>query len=131
VEVDTHTMSSACGRTYELGRSYLVYARRSGNHWVDNMCTRTRPTIAAAQDLAALGAPSAPLPVQGGPPPTPDHPPPVEPPRVEPVAPTPTPVTPSSRGCSTAARPSDRPHCAYAGALLVLLLGVRRRVRRP
>lgn len=124
VEIETHTHSAACGRGYELGRSYIIYARRSGTHWVDNMCSRTRPTVAAAEDLLVLG--DGTRPGQG----TVDFEPaaaiatpPLEPPRIvsgpQPIAPAP----PSGkRGCTI-----DSPGSAAAVALLLGVALFRRR----
>ena len=98
VEIDTQAHGAACGRHFEIGRSYLVYAVRDGLRLADNLCSRTRPSSSAASDLAALGPGQHPA---GHAPPEPelaDEPdqPPREPPRIEPGPPAPV---PSQRGC--------------------------------
>lgn len=58
--VRTSRSSSACGRSFKVGQSYLVYAvGDSDGTLVDTMCTRTRQLADAGEDLVALGDPGA------------------------------------------------------------------------
>lgn len=52
----TSSQGSMCGRSYEVGANYLVYAYRDkqGNLG-DSICTRTRSSKTATEDFAALG----------------------------------------------------------------------------
>jgi len=128
VEIITARHSATCGRTYQVGAKYVVYAQRDQDgEWSDNLCSRTRGSRSAAEDLEVLGA--------GRPPddddreptePQPDPAAPAEPPRIdaEPVQPPPT--TPSSRGCAM-----EKPHTELGLAWLMLLgLGVAAGRRR-
>jgi hypothetical protein len=56
VTVQTASDSAACGYSFEVGRTYLVYAFKEGG-LSTNICTRTRVIEEASEDLAALGAP--------------------------------------------------------------------------
>lgn len=114
----TPASSAACGRSFVLGRRYLIYAHRTAEGDLsDSMCSRTRQISAADEDLAALGA--------GTPPPAPPSPEAhsQEPPRIEPEAP------PAHAGPA----PSTRSGCDLGGVggsgvgLLLALLGRRRR----
>ena len=62
----------SCAIELEEGRSYLVYARRTGGEGSleTNHCDATRPLVRAGADLRMLG-PSTPLADTGGPPLTP------------------------------------------------------------
>ncbi len=124
VQLTTRASSAACGRSFVIGKRYLVYAYRTDDgELADTMCSRTRLISAADEDLAALGpgvAPSAPA-AQGG---ADDS---REPPRIEP---TPTPASPTptaSRGCSVAGPLPD----PGLGLGLGLLVAAVRRRRRP
>lgn len=129
VEIATALHSAMCGRSYQIGTRYVVYARRnSDGEWVDGLCSRTRASRSADEDLQVLGP---------GHPPVPDQPPPdggvtepTEPPRIAPPPPTePPPTSPGRRGCAV-----EKPHTTGGGmALLLLGLGVaigRRRAVR-
>ena len=48
---------AACGFGFQEGTSYLVYATKNQGKLSTNLCTRTKPTASASEDLAALGAP--------------------------------------------------------------------------
>jgi hypothetical protein len=140
VELSTPLHSATCGRSYRIGTQYVIYARRGpSGELTDMLCSRTRTTSSAAEDLQVLGAGHEP---QEQPAPEPDPgPEPMEPPRIEPepvqVGPDqtppvePPPGSPGSRGCAV-----EKPHApSDAGALAMLvvfggLLGVGRR-RRP
>lgn len=130
VDVDTPASSAACGRTYDVGRTYVVYAQRSGQQWIDNMCSRTRTRGAAASDLAMLGRGTLPG-KTGAAEPAATRPAdpaeiPREPPRVEPVDAAPRPATPSARGCSIDANRPVRRSVTGIALLLLVLAGRRR-----
>ncbi len=99
--IRTMNNSAACGREYEIGETYLVYAREIEGRLSDNLCSRTRRIADASEDLAALGSP----PGTPDPPPTPAEP---EPPRIEPTKfesagqaeEQPPAPTPTGRGCA-------------------------------
>lgn len=117
----TRSSSAACGRSFVVGKRYLIYAYRTDDgDLADTMCSRTRLLSEADEDLAALGAgtvPSAPA-VQGD---TQSR----EPPRIEP-APLPAgPAPAAARGCSVGA-----PGPGLALGLVLAALVARRR-RRP
>lgn len=141
VEISTPLHSATCGRSYTIGTQYVVYARRNASgELTDMLCSRTRATSSAAEDLEVLGAGHEPIEPLA--PPTDPGPEPTEPPRIEPTgvggaAPVePPPGSPSSRGCAM-----EKPHdAAGAGALAMLglfavAIGRRRAVgsarRRP
>ncbi|HET6582334.1 MAG TPA: hypothetical protein VFG69_02780 [Nannocystaceae bacterium] len=128
VVVYTATHSASCGRAYELGVPYIVYASaRDDGALVDNLCSRSRTLVDAVEDLDVLGAGRPPL--QDGasvPPPSgPD----VEPPRIEPgtqAGAEPSPASPGKRGCTLA----DAPVGALpAGLSLAFVLACCRRSR--
>lgn len=125
VEVRTMGSSAACGRRYAPGERYLVYARHSNDGLSDNLCSRTRRSMNAADDFAALGpgvVPGAePQGAEGGG----DN---VEPPRIDPPAESPPAVQPERRGC--AASVAGLPHDPGLAAALLLLLGVASARRR-
>ena len=132
IEIETRTQSAACGRTYELGRSYLIYARKDKGRWTDGLCSRTRPTVAAAQDLAMLGEGVVPNKAEPEIEPfTPEGDDPVEPPRIDAPPATPPAPAPSKRGCAIAGEHSSP---LDAGALTLMIVAVaigrpRRRAR--
>lgn len=118
VEVYSNATSSMCGRSFEAGVPYLVYARHSpAGVLVDSMCSRTRASRSAAEDFAELGA--------GSGPPRPEIAvatrPAIEPPRIEP---SPPPPAPSKRGCTTGIIDDPSPWW-----FALLPLGARRRRR--
>ncbi|MDC0670942.1 hypothetical protein [Nannocystis radixulma] len=121
----TRNSSAACGRSFVLGKRYLIYAHRTPEGDLgDTMCSRTRQIGTADEDLAALGA--------GTPPPAPASPETEsrEPPRIEPSAPPPAldaPAPATRRGCDLG---GDSGPGGLAWLLLVGTL-VRRRRRAP
>ncbi len=134
VEISTALHSATCGRSYKIGTQYVVYARRGpSGELTDMLCTRTRATASAAEDLQVLGAGHEPTEQAA---PEPDAgPEPTEPPRIVPVggpagdsAPDdgagaatvePPPGSPSSRGCAV-----EKPHAPLSSAVALALLGV-------
>jgi hypothetical protein len=134
VTLQTPSTSAACGRSYQIGQSYVVYARRSANDALfDSACSRTRTAAAAGEDLEALGdgtpvaAPSRP---PGAKPTEDDEGVPREPPRIEPgyVDAGSPPIAPSKRGCSV-----ELPHTGEGGWIglglgLAVAIARRRRV---
>ncbi|MEM9459493.1 MAG: hypothetical protein AAGF11_35270 [Myxococcota bacterium] len=130
VEITTAVHSATCGRSYQMGIQYVVYARRSDSgEWADTLCSRTRPSRSAAEDLQVLGAGRPPVDANSTPPPAGSGAEPTEPPRIEVPAPTPPPVAPRSRGCAV-----EMPHAHTSLGGLVLLglivaIGRRRTVR--
>lgn len=131
VEIATALHSAACGRSYQIGTRYVIYARRNRDgEWVDGSCSRTRVSRSAAEDLQVLGAGHPPL---SNDPVAVDHgETPTEPPRIATPPPTePPPVSPSRRGCAV-----EKPHTRGLGGGLLLLglavaIGRRRAVRSP
>ncbi len=126
VDVYSPASSATCGRGFEAGVQYVVYARVSpAGVLSDSMCSRTRPSRSAAEDFAELGA--------GTPPPRPQTTPTsarssVEPPRIEPEPP---PAPPSRRGC-TIGSPADLSPLALLAPLALLLAPLLwQRRRRP
>lgn len=118
VDVWTASDSAACGRGYEAGVSYVIYAHElPGGQLGDGMCSRSRPTTSATEDLAVLGGSHEPQRAQTDP----GERPAVEPPRIE-TAPPPL-ATPPSRGCAIAGPPTPL-------GVLVLALVVARSRRR-
>lgn len=125
VVIRTASSSAACGRGYEAGRAYLVYARRGANGQLgDGLCSRTRDMERAAEDLAVLGPGRAPRdPSEVGADPDPGR----EPPRIhsstaDPAVP---PSSPGPRGCTV-----ENAHIVEPPWLLVLVGGavaIRRR----
>jgi hypothetical protein len=125
IEIVTPVHSAACGRAYEFGVPYIIYASvRDDGTLADNLCSRSRMVVDAVEDLDTLGSGRAPL--EGGPqapgPVGPD----VEPPRIEASGPEPTPTSPGKRGCAVGTAGFG----ASSGiALLAFVLTVRRRSR--
>lgn len=127
VEIRTNSSGAACGRSYQMGTRYIVYARRADDgSWTDGLCSRTRTSDGASDDLRVLGAGSAPISTEpvaddlGGAP--------TEPPRIAPVQPPPT--SPGRRGCAMEKphTPEDAEGLLVLGGLLVAI-GRRRAVR--
>jgi len=124
VVLHTPSSSAACGRTYAIGEPYIIYASRGQDgELADFLCSRTRRSAGADEDLAVLGPGRSPLApaggssTQGGP----DR----EPPRIEPPPAEEPPATANPRGCAIA------PETATAPLVLILAaLGRRRRPRR-
>jgi MYXO-CTERM domain-containing protein len=119
VSIRTADNSAACGRAFEIGESYLVYALEVDGDLSHNQCSRTRRMAEAQEDLAVLGTAIG----EPEPPPRPAAP---EPPRIppdrgrpdEPPAP-----SPSSGGCRIDEHPGDSP----LPWLLLVVLGAGRR----
>ncbi len=58
----TNGSSAACGRSFEEGEAYLVYATADDKGTLlDSACSRTRLATAAGEDFAAIGQPKGPL----------------------------------------------------------------------
>jgi MYXO-CTERM domain-containing protein len=125
VEVVTALHSAACGRSFELGVPYVVYASaRDDGTLTDNLCSRSRMVADAVEDLDTLGAGRPPL-QDGASVPGPAGPD-IEPPRIEPTTSSqPAPTSPGKRGCTVGATGADP---AYGLALVVIVLALRRRV---
>jgi hypothetical protein len=70
VVVATPASSASCGVAFAQGQEYLVYASDVEGRLQTVACSRTAPIAAAGEDLAALGAGSAPSPVDEAGPPT-------------------------------------------------------------
>lgn len=128
VEISTALHSATCGRSYKIGTQYVVYARKGpSGELTDMLCSRTRATSSAAEDLQVLGAGYEPQ-VQLAPEPDPG-PEPTEPPRISPPAAAapvagagavePPPTEPSSRGCAV-----EKPHASPAALALLGLVGL-------
>lgn len=126
VAIRSAASGAACGRSFEIGEIYLIYASAhpDDDDLRDNLCSRTRPLGRADEDLAVLGAGTTP--VQAAPPSTPSD---REPPRI--VAPPlePPPTAPPRRGCRVVA--DGDPSRTLAALLGILALAApRRRWRR-
>lgn len=126
VEIVTANNSAACGRNYEVGKAYLVYASNHDdpNTLSDGLCSRTQLASAAAEDFEVLGEGTA---AGADDQPDPDAPA-AEPPRIDEPAAEPTsppPAEPSKRGCSV----GEMPHGEGSAAVVLLagLLIARRR----
>lgn len=131
VEISTALHSASCGRAYQIGTQYVVYARRSASgELTDHLCSRTRVSASAAEDLEVLGP--AREPTEATAPPMDPGPEPTEPPRIEPTGASvePPPASPSTRGCAV-----EKPHAPSGAGPLALLgliavaIGRRRAVR--
>lgn len=58
----------SCGLNFDEGKSYLVFAYRSGGDALEtDLCTSTQPLEKADSELRALGPPDGELPDTGGP----------------------------------------------------------------
>ncbi len=54
--ISTAASGPACGRSYEIGTSYLLYLHKvEGNQASDNLCSRSRTSEWAGEDFTALG----------------------------------------------------------------------------
>jgi hypothetical protein len=59
ITILTPLNEDACGFNFQTGVSYLVYAERlQSGELSTNLCTRTKPTALAAEDILALGSPT-------------------------------------------------------------------------
>lgn len=130
VEISTALHSATCGRSYKIGTQYVIYARKGpSGELTDMLCSRTRATTSAGEDLQVLGAGAEPQ-VQLAPEPDEEGPEPTEPPRIGPTpdgphAVEPPPTSPSSRGCAM-----EKPHASSAVLALLGLFAVAIRRRR-
>ncbi len=131
VEISTALHSASCGRSYRIGSRYVVYARKNASDtWTDGLCSRTRTSQSAAEDLQVLGRGRSPRdPAPAATPPGPAGPGPTEPPRIDTPALEPPPTSPSRRGCTV-----EKPHTSDGLAILLLCglavaIGRRRAVR--
>jgi hypothetical protein len=68
VDVYGHGPGASCGIKFDEGKSYLVYARRSGggDSLQTGLCDSTKPLEQAEDDLRLLGSPGGSLPGTGG-----------------------------------------------------------------
>lgn len=57
VVVQTPPDSAMCGYSFEVGKSYLIYADLEKGKLSTSLCSRTRTVEEAGEDLAALGEP--------------------------------------------------------------------------
>lgn len=64
VVVYTNGSSAACGYTFALGVSYLIYARDHEGRITVSNCSRTKPIADSSEDLAVLGAGATPVKVE-------------------------------------------------------------------
>lgn len=126
VEVLTMSSSAACGRKYQPGETYLVYAAQANGGLSDNLCSRTRRSIHAADDLAVLGTGVEPGKVDAASEAGPGN---VEPPRIEHPPEAPPAVTPERRGCAASIAGQD-PGPATALLMLLGVASLRRRAYR-
>ena len=121
--VVTRSTSAACGRSFVLGKRYLVYAHRTPEGDLgDSMCSRTRQIGTADEDLAVLGAGTTP-PAPAPPETESREPPRIEPPSAPPALDSPAPST--RGGCDLAGGPG--PGALAWLTLAPALLGRRRR----
>jgi len=126
VEIVTSRHSASCGRNFEVGTRYVIYARKNNNgEWGDHMCSRTRTSRSAVEDLRILGAGHDPI--DGDAPMVPDSAGsgPTEPPRIHAPPPEPPPTPPSKRGCAV-----EKPHTMgglFGLGLLGILVAIGRR----
>lgn len=58
---------AGCGRNFEEGETYLVYAYRTDDYLATDYCGRTKPVELASSDLRELDAARGSLPDTGGP----------------------------------------------------------------
>jgi MYXO-CTERM domain-containing protein len=119
IDVVTPLSSAACGRSFEFGVPYVVYATpRDDGSLADNMCSRTRMVVDAVEDLDVLGAGRPPA-SHGTSAPGPEGSD-VEPPRIEPKDGGAPPVVPGKRGCAVDPEP---PPSRVLLLLALLLVG--------
>ncbi len=71
VTVFTAADSAMCGYTFQVERSYLVYAISGPGGLEVSLCSRTRPMAEADEDLAHLGMGATPVDPNANPPPEP------------------------------------------------------------
>ncbi len=118
VTVRSAASPAMCGRSFDTGVPYVVYAgQRLDGDLSDTLCSRTRKSTHASEDLELLGAAQTP---HASPAPPPSKAAMREPPRIEPP-PVPT-STAGGRGCSIVGPP--------APTWLIALAFLRRRPRK-
>lgn len=61
IEVRTASSDAACGVSFEVGRSYLVYAAGAAESLTTGLCSRTRRMEEADEDRAFLGSGTIPV----------------------------------------------------------------------
>ena len=59
VVVWTETSSAACGYSFQVGETYLIYAHANGPTYTTNLCTRTSPLYDGLIEDEGLGEPQA------------------------------------------------------------------------
>ncbi len=60
LQLRTPASSAACGRRFESGSTYLVYANRDGDGVLfDTLCSRSRESVAAVPDIKFLNSATA------------------------------------------------------------------------
>ena len=114
VTLRTNESSASCGYTFELGKSYLVYAGGEPGALSASSCSRTRPMSEASEDLGVLGAGITPV-------------------KVEPVADagaTPPATKSKSTGCATSGSAKASTSAALALFMGAPSLGLAWRRRR-
>lgn len=117
VTVFTAADSAMCGYTFQVERSYLVYATSGAGGLEVSLCSRTKPMGEAGEDLAHLGMGATPVDPKANPPPEPKGT------KAEP------PARGGCAGCAIASRTGFSSGAALALVALVLAaLGRRRRV---
>lgn len=115
VEVITPADSAACGFPFEVGRSYLVYARDAEGALHAGLCSRTRAMEEAGDDRAVLGSGTIPVDVTDDPEREPR-------PRQE--------LGPRGGGCAGCTVSAGNSSAAAVLAMLLTLgLAMRRRIR--
>jgi hypothetical protein len=106
--VRTPSSSAACGVSFEVGTSWLVYADREGGLLTTGLCSRTRRIEDAEEDVAALGAGVVPIDIR---------------PEDEPHA---SRLRPVAAGCASCTAGGTRRPPLFALALLPIVAGISR-----
>ncbi len=118
VVVETATNSAACGFSFTVGETYVVYARSEGGGLMTGICSRTKAIANAAEDLSALGGAATPVTIED------PEPEPEEAPSSETVAVT---APPGAGGCgSCAATPRSNGESMWLAVMVGALLMRRR-----
>lgn len=60
MNISTSAGGASCGYDFSLGKSYLVYAYKTGDGYKTDICTRTQLLEKAKEDLSVLGQGAAP-----------------------------------------------------------------------
>jgi MYXO-CTERM domain-containing protein len=119
VTVFTAADSAMCGYTFQVERSYLVYAVSGPGGLEVSLCSRTRPMAEAGEDLAHLGMGATPVDPNAKPPPEPKGTAKADP--------------PARGGCAGCAVAGSDPRSGIAAlacmGLVLAVLGRRRRLR--